>query len=104
MNRDESISLAIKTLNDFHEHKKTFRVEGCYSGHNYGDEPINDFENKASDLILNATEEQIKEAYDVCEDYGCENITPEEIFREIGEKADSPYDNIGINRVNIWEV
>ena len=101
--KNEIIKKTAEIIADINAGKNTLRVEASTCGH-LVDEWLREYEDNGEDDICKATEKEIEEAYDECVEYGCEEITPEEVLRQIASKAECHDEHASIDRVNVWEV
>lgn len=101
--KNEIIKKTAEIIADINAGKKAIRVEASTCGH-LVDEWLCEYEENGAEDICKATEKEIEEAYDDCVDYGCEEITPEELLRQIASKAECHDEYASIDRINVWEV
>lgn len=101
--KNEIIKKAEEIIADINQGNKVIRVEASTCGH-LVDEWLREYEDNGEDEICKATEKELEEAYNDCVDYGCEEITPEELLRQIASKAECHDEHASIDRVNVWEV
>lgn len=99
--KNEIVKNTLDTIADVKDGKKHIRVEASTCGH-LVEEWLREYEENADSAIRNATEDEVAEAYDNCVDFGCEEITVEEVLRQIASKADCKDEHASIDRVNIW--
>jgi len=79
-----------------------FNVQACYSG-KVSDADVKSYEDEAYELIKNATESDIEDAYNECLECvgdGME-ITSAMVLQTIGDKAKTPHESLLIESVNI---
>lgn len=100
--KNEIVKQALEIIEEINAGKKLMTVEVSSCGH-IVEEWLREYEENGYKAIKNATEDEVSEAYDECEDYGCEKITVEEVLRQIASKADCKDEHAGVERVNIWE-
>lgn len=94
----------VNTANEYASSGKyNYSVQACYSGHSVPDEEVKRFEDEAEELISKATFGELDAAYDSCIEFGAEFVTPIMVMREIGCKANSVYESLAINSVNVWD-
>lgn len=101
--KNKIIKKTAEIIADINAGKKAIRVEASTCGH-LVDEWLREYEENGAKDIRKATEKEIEEAYDDCVDYGCEEITPEELLRQIASKAECHDEYASIDRINVWEV
>lgn len=103
-NFDERIKFLICEKAIENRNTMNYTVQACYAGQTIPNEEIKRFEEEAEDAIDTATMGEFYEAYDRLLSYGCEEITPTAIMREVGEyKAHSEYESLTIASVNVWD-
>lgn len=100
--KNEIVRQTLETIEEIKAGKKLMRVEASTCGH-LVEEWLREYEDNGDEAIRHATEKEISEAYDDCVDFGCEEITVEEVLRQIASKADCNDEHASIDRVNVWE-
>lgn len=99
--KNEIIKNTLDTIAEINAGKKHMRVEASTCGH-LVEEWLREYEDNGDETIRKATEKEVSEAYDECVEFGCENITVEEVLREIASHAECHDEHACIDRVNIW--
>lgn len=79
-----------------------FSVQASYCGH-CSSEEVNRYEQEASDLIRNASNQDFEDAFDECVECGMneEEVTSHDILRTVGEKAKTDCESLILYGVNV---
>ena len=99
--KNEIVKNTLETIADVVNGKKRMSVQASTCGH-LVEEWLREYENNADNDIRNATEKEVSEAYDECVEFGCENITVEEVLREIASHAACNDEHASIDHVSIY--
>ena len=80
-----------------------FSVQAIYCGQSTPSEEVNAYEERARDLILNASDSDFEKAYDECVECGIDDVemTSEHVLRCIGDKAETAYETLCVDSINV---